>query len=142
ARRAPFDAPGGSLVHTLSALLNRRAELPQGTFVFVISDFLREVPPALLARLRSSLWDVVPVVTQDPTWEQSFPEIPGVAVPYNEPGDEETALVRLNRRETSLRRRENEARLGRLLRLFRSHEFDPIDIGSAAPAAVDGAFLA
>jgi uncharacterized protein (DUF58 family) len=141
ARRAPFDAPPGSLAHALSALLNRRAELPQGTFVFVLSDFLDDLPVALLARLRSALWDVVPVVMQDPTWEQSFPEIPGVVVPYSTPGGEEEALVRLDRRETSLRRRENEARLDWLLRRFRSHEFDPVLISSASPAAVDGAFL-
>jgi uncharacterized protein (DUF58 family) len=140
-RRAPFDAPAGSLGHTLAALLNRRAELPQGTFVFVLSDFLDELRPALLARLRGALWDVVPVVIQDPTWEQSFPSVAGVAVPYASPDDGSPALIRLSRTEVSSLRRQNEARLESLLRRFRSNGFDPLVLGTSAPAAVDTAFL-
>ena len=141
-RRAPYDAPRGSLGRTLAGLLNRRAELPQGTFVFVLSDFLDELAPALLTRLRSALWDVVPVVVQDPTWEQSFPDIPGVVVPYVLPGDDAEQPVRLSRAEVGALRRANEERLAERLRRFRSHAFDPVVLGTAAPFAVDGAFLA
>jgi uncharacterized protein (DUF58 family) len=140
-RRAPYDAGDGSLARTLGALLNRRAELPQGTFLFVLSDFLDDLPAALLARLRTSLWDVAPVVVQDPTWEQSFPAVGGVLVPYVAPGDAEIALVRMSARDVTVRRRENEARLERLLRRFRAHQLDPVVVGSASPAAVDAAFL-
>lgn len=140
-RRAPFDAADGSLARTLAALLTRRAELPQGTFVFVLSDFLDDLGPALLARLRGALWDVVPVVIQDPVWEQSFPAVAGVAVPYVAPGEARPALVRLSDTETRLRTRENEARLQWLLRRFRLHGFDPVLLGTSAPAAVDAEFL-
>jgi uncharacterized protein (DUF58 family) len=141
-RRAPYDAQPASLARTLGALLNRRAELPQGTFVFIVSDFLEELRPALQTRLRTALWDVVPVVVQDPTWEQSFPEIPGVVVPYVLPGDGEEQLVRLSRSEVALRRRTNEERLTERLRRFRAHGFDPVVLGTASPVAVDAAFLA
>jgi uncharacterized protein (DUF58 family) len=140
-RRAPFDAPAGSLGLTLAELLNRRAELPQGTFVFILSDFLDELRPALLARLRGVLWDVVPVVIQDPTWEQSFPEIPGVVVPYVPPEGGPPELVRLNSSETASLRRENEARLDGLLRRLRSNGCDPLVLGTSVPAAVDTAFV-
>ena len=140
-RRAPYDAADGSLPRTLGALLNRRAELPQGTFVFILSDFLDDPPAALLARLRNSLWDVVPVIVQDPTWEQSFPAVAGVLVPYVAPGEGEPTLVRMGERDVAARRRENEARLERLLRRFRSHRLDPVVLGSSAPTAVDAAFL-
>jgi uncharacterized protein (DUF58 family) len=140
-RRARFDAPAGSLARTLSALLNRRAELPQGTFVFILSDFLEEPGAPLLSRLRSTLWDVVPVVIQDPVWEQSFPRIPGVVVPFALPGDDTQVLVRLSETEVARRARENEARLDGLLRRFRSHEFDPVVLGTSAAATVDAAFL-
>jgi uncharacterized protein (DUF58 family) len=141
-RRAPYDAPRGSLAHTLSALLNRRAELPQGTFVFILSDFLDDLGSALLTRMRGAMWDVVPVIVQDPTWEQSFPEIPGVVVPYVLPGGSEEELVRLSRTEVAQQRRANEGRLADRLRRFRSRGFDPVVLGTAAPFAVDSAFLA
>jgi uncharacterized protein (DUF58 family) len=141
-RRAPYDAPPGSLARTLGALLKRRAELPQGTFVFILSDFLEALGPALQTRLRTALWDVVPVVVQDPTWEQSFPDIPGVVVPYVLPGDGEQQDVRLSRAEVAARRRANESRLADRLRRFRAHGFDPVVLGTAAPVAVDAAFLA
>jgi uncharacterized protein (DUF58 family) len=140
-RTSAFDAPAGSLARALGALLNRRAELPQGSFVFILSDFLDEVDDGLWARLRSALWDVVPVVIQDPTWEQSFPDLHGVLVPFTPPSGGEPALVRLGPAETAARRRENEARLERLLRRFRSHEFDPVLLGSSASASIDAAFL-
>ena len=31
-------------------------------------------------------WDIVPVVIQDPTWEQSFPDVNGIVVPLRDPG--------------------------------------------------------
>jgi uncharacterized protein (DUF58 family) len=140
-RRAPFDAHEGSLGRTLGALLNRRAELPQGSFVFILSDFLDEPGAALWARLRSALWDVVPVVIQDPTWEQSFPDVAGVVVPFSTPEEGEPAPVRLLPAETAERRRHNEARLAGLLRGFGSHGFDPVLLGSSGQADVDAAFL-
>lgn len=137
----PFEAPADTVSRSLEHLRQHRRELPTQTFVFVLSDFLDELRPALLARLRGALWDVVPVVIQDPTWEQSFPSVAGVAVPYASPDDGSPALIRLSRTEVSSLRRQNEARLESLLRRFRSNGFDPLVLGTSAPAAVDTAFL-
>jgi uncharacterized protein (DUF58 family) len=140
-RRATFDAPPGSLGRVLAELLNRRAELPQGTFFFVISDFLDEVPHGVWTRLRSSRWDVVPVVVQDPTWEQSFPDIANVVLPFTSADGAEDADVRLTCGEVAARKHGNEARRAALLRRFRTLEFDPVLLGVSEPFAVDGAFL-
>ena len=140
-RRAPFDAQAGSLARTLAALLNRRAELPQGAFVFILSDFLDEGGAALWSRMRGALWDVVPVVIQDPTWEQSFPDVSGVVVPFAPAEGGEPEFVRLTAVETASRRARNETRLTELLRRFASHGFDPLVLGSSRSVEVDAAFL-
>ena len=140
-RTAPFEAPAGSLQHALAALLNRRAELPQGSFVFIVSDFLDPVDEGLWTRMASSLWDVVPVVVQDPTWEQTFPDVHNVLVPFAPADGGDPALIRLGPTETAARRRANEARLEQLLRRFRVHGFDPVMLDSSAQATVDAAFL-
>jgi uncharacterized protein (DUF58 family) len=139
-RRAPFDAPPASLDQALAELTNRRAELPQGSFVFVLSDFLAEVSAATWTRLRRALFDVVPVVVQDPTWEQSFPAVHDVLIPFA-CVDGEEAPVRLTAAETADRRDENENRLERLLARFRRLDFDPILLGASEPATVDASFL-
>ena len=56
--------------------------LPTGSFVFVVSDFLGELDARHWLRLRARAWDVTPVVVQDPTWEQSFPAVGGIAIPF------------------------------------------------------------
>ena len=138
-RRAPFDASPQSLGRLLDHLLGRRSDLPQGSFVFVLSDFLGDVPTATWVRLRNARWDVVPVVLQDPTWERSFPDADGVLVPFAH-GDD-AALVRLSRRDVAARRAANEARLGGLVRRFRSLGFDPVHIETDSATTVDAAFL-
>lgn len=138
-RRAPFDAAPASLTRTLDHLLNRRADLPQGSFVFIVSDFLEPVPTSTWVRLRNARWDVVPVVLQDPTWEQSFPEVSGVLVPFSTNGNE--AVIRLSRPDVAARRAENEARLADLLRRFRGFGLDAVVLGTSTPAAIDSAFL-
>ncbi len=140
-RRAPYDAAPQSLARMLSQLLTRRAELPQGSFVFILSDFLAEIPGSLWSALGSSHWDVVPVVIQDPVWERSFPPVDGVTISFVSPSGGEPQLVRLTAAETRLRKRENEARFEWLMGRFRAAGFDPVVLESAAPAAVDTAFL-
>lgn len=139
-RRGSYEGAPSSLAATLGELATRRAELPEGTFVFVLSDFIGEVPTSRWTRLRGAGFDVVPVIVQDPTWEQSFPPVAGVLVPFASPQGE-TALVRLGARETRRRRAENEARLERIVSGFRRLGFDPLVLSSAAPAAVQAAFL-
>jgi uncharacterized protein (DUF58 family) len=140
-RRESHDAPPESLARTLGQLLNRRAELPQGSFVFVLSDFLTDVPAGTWSGMRATRWDVVPVVIQDPVWEQSFPDVAGVLIPFAADDASETALVRLTSTEVATLRREHEERLARMLRLFRSAGFDPLVLGTSSPTEIDTAFL-
>ena len=51
------------------------------------------------ARLRALRWDVVPVIVQDPTWEQSFPDVHGAVVPFANPANGVVAPTRFTRRE-------------------------------------------
>lgn len=139
-RAAPLDGPAGSLEAVLQSLIPRRRQLPQSTFLFVVSDFIDAISPATLSRLQRAEWDVVPVVVQDPTWEQSFPDVAGAAVPFAGTNGE-TALVRLSRGECSRLRHANEARLTRTMHRFRRLGFDPLVLGDADPSAVGAAFL-
>jgi uncharacterized protein (DUF58 family) len=141
AHGAAFDAPPDGTERALRFLLRRRAALPVGSFVFVLSDFL--APPAneLWKRLRSLRWDVVPVVIQDPLWEQSFPLLPGVVVPVADPESGRVDEVRLGRRESEELHARNAQRLESLLATLRRHGHDPVLIGSEQPQEIVSAFL-
>ncbi len=142
AEGARFDAPAAGTERALRFLLGRRAALPPGSFVFVLSDFL--VPPSreTWRRLRALRWDVVPVVIQDPLWEQSFPVLPGVVVPVADPETGRVQEVRLGRRDSEALRDRHERRLKRLLGSLRRFGHDPVLIGSDEPREVVSAFLA
>ena len=60
-----FDAPEDNIERGLDQLAHLRADLPSGSFVFVVSDFLS--PPRLESWLhaRSLRWDLVPVIVQE-----------------------------------------------------------------------------
>jgi uncharacterized protein (DUF58 family) len=137
----PFDAPDDSLERALAFLVRHRADLPVGTFVFVLSDFL--APPGAEAwqlAVRSG-WDVVPVVIQDPVWERSFPAVGGVAVPIAHPDGRPAGLVRLSRRQVERRREQNESRHNQLVAGFEASGLHPVVLATSEPAAVDRAFL-
>jgi len=139
--QAPFTAPGDSLERALAFLGRHRSQLPPGTFVFLLSDFL--TPPAAQT-WRSALtrgWDIVPVVIQDPVWERGFPDVGGVAVPIADPGGGAAALVRFSRRKAQEHRAANRRRHEKLLADFEALALDPVLIGASEPAAIDGAFL-
>ena len=63
-------------------------------------------------------WEAVPVVVQDPLWEQSFPAISSVVVPLADPETGAVSEVRLSRREAKARRVDNERRRATLLAGF------------------------
>jgi uncharacterized protein (DUF58 family) len=124
----------------LDLLGRHAASFPAGTFVFVLSDFVEAAPPRAWLRLRALHWDVVPVVVQDPTWEQSFPAVGGVLLPVLDP---ETGVVReivLGRGEARDRAAANERRLADMLAGFGRLGFDPVLLGSDDLSEVDAAF--
>jgi uncharacterized protein (DUF58 family) len=132
----PFGAPGDTLVRGLRYLIEQRRDLPAGTFLFVLSDFL--APPErddwLWAIERR--WEIVPVVIQDPVWEQTFPDVAGLVIPFQEAG-----LVRLSRADVDRRRRANEERRSQLLYDLRALDLDPVLVSSHEPRDVHYSFL-
>jgi uncharacterized protein (DUF58 family) len=140
--RAPFTAPVDTLERALEFLGRHRGQLPPGTFVFLLSDFL--APPSAQA-WQSALargWEIVPVVIQDPVWERSFPDVGGVSVPVAEPRSGAVGMVRFSRREAQERREANVRRHEKLLRDFQALAIDPVLIVASEPEEIDGAFLA
>jgi uncharacterized protein (DUF58 family) len=136
------DAPEDGLQRGLEFLPRFRAELSSGTFVFVLSDFLGPLPPQsawLTAAARR--WEVVPVVIQDPVWEQSFPLVGPLVFPLADPGDRRVLEVRLTRREARARRAANEERLGRLKEELFALGLDPVLLDTSDPNEIDRAFL-
>jgi hypothetical protein len=138
---AQFDAPPDNVARALDFLLRRQRDLPPGAFVFVLSDFL--VPPSarLWLRALAAGWDPVPVVIQDPTWEQSFPDIGGVVAPIADPADGEVRDVRLRASEARRERSANVGRLRGLLSRFSRLGLDPVLLGTSDELDVLRAFL-
>jgi uncharacterized protein (DUF58 family) len=134
-RSAGWNGRVDGLERAFEQLAQSRRSLPAGTFVFVCSDFLSTLPAETWLRAAGFRWDLVPVIVQDPVWEQSFPPADGLVVPFAEAGGR-LRLVRLRRREARARREANEARLASMLTDFRSLGLDPIVIGDSAPQVV------
>jgi len=130
------DAPPDALARSLELLARRRAALPVGTFVFVVSDFLEPVPGRLWMRLRGLKWDVTPVVVQDPVWEQTFPRIGSVLVPFVEPGSDQRSDVWITGRRARKLAASNEERLAETMDRFRRVGFDPVVVGTSDPVEI------
>ena len=75
--------------------LHRRA-VPSASFVFVLSDFIEPTPLETWEWALDRGWDVVPVVIQDPTWEQGFPDVDRLVLPLVGP-DGRVRAVRLGK---------------------------------------------
>ena len=135
ARRGAYDGDAGSLRAALDAararcdgaavrkLRVRRLGLPRTR--------CRHGCGLACAALR---WDVTPVVVQDPVWESSFPAVGGAAVPLADPATGRVEDVWFSRRGARERAAANEARLARLLALFRRLGFDPVLVDTADAA--------
>jgi uncharacterized protein (DUF58 family) len=137
-----YRAPPDGLSRALTAFAEHRALLPPGTFVFVLSDFLAPAPPAVWLRARGLHWDVVPVVIQDPVWEQRFPDVGRVVVPFAEPATGRPAPARLSKRAARDRAQLNRQRLESLLARFRRLGFDPVLLSSHHPDEIAARFQA
>src|SRR5262249_13367857 len=106
-----YDAPQNALGLRRGCLPRFRAELSAGTFAFIVSDFLGVVPEdAAWLTAGTRRWEIVPVVVQDPLWEQSFPPIGPIVLPLADPSDGQVVEVRLSRREARVRRESNRRR--------------------------------
>jgi len=132
-RRLPdgsFHAPRDCTERALEHLVEVRRSVPPGSFVFVCSDFIE--PPTTEAWLRAleRRWDVVPVLIQDPVWEQTFPDVASVGVPLADPRTGKIRIVRLSAREARDRRTANEERLARTLQELEALGLEPVVIGS------------
>jgi uncharacterized protein (DUF58 family) len=136
-----FDAPDDTVALALSFLGTVQSAVPIGSFVFVVSDFVAPTPNESWAQAVARGWDVVPIIVQDPTWEQSFPEIEGVVVSIGDAQGGSPAGLRLSRREVEERRQVNERRLASRLRDFVQLGLDPIVVDDAAPERVHVALL-
>jgi uncharacterized protein (DUF58 family) len=138
---APFDAPEDTILRSIRFLEQRRTDMPGGTFLFVLSDFLADLAADVWLDAAAHGWDIVPVVIQDPVWERSWPEIGGVAIPVADPRSGSTELVRLSSRQAARRRAENAERYEGLVAELESLGLRPVEIGASDPSTVDEAFL-
>jgi hypothetical protein len=131
-----YECGPTALRGALEALIRDATALPSGSFIFVVSDFLEPVPTRVWARLRALRWDVTPVVVQDPTWEQSFPGIGGVAVSLADPATGSEEDVWFTPRGARERAAANEARFADMLALFGRLGFDPVLVDSSDPVEI------
>jgi hypothetical protein len=137
----PAPAPEDTLGRALAFLGLHRRELPGGSFVFVFSDFLGDGGVRALTEATPHGWDIVPVVIQDPTWEQSFPDVHGVAVPFTDPSGGTLSLVRLSRRQAAERRDANAARTRTITAGLDAAGLRPVVLTSTDVREIDRAFL-
>jgi uncharacterized protein (DUF58 family) len=135
-----FRAQPDNIARALDFLGRHRRSVPSGSFVFLLSDFLEPLPREAWASALEHRWDIVPVVIQDPVWEQSFPAVGSVLVPLADP-DGRPRSVRLRAREAAARRAENEARRDRLLTELLTLGIEPILVSSAEREELLRAFL-
>jgi hypothetical protein len=136
-----FDAPENNVALALAFLATVRSSVPIGSFVFVLSDFIEQTALDVWGQAVNRGWDVVPVIVQDPVWEQSFPPIAGVVMPLADARGEGARQVRLDAREVEERRRFNSARLELLQRDFVRLGLDSVVIDDGADHAVHAALL-
>jgi uncharacterized protein (DUF58 family) len=140
--RDSFDAPADTVQRSLEFLATVRTSVPLGSFVFVLSDFLTPTPADCWAHIVDFGWDVVPVIVQDPLWEQSFPQIDGVLISLADARGRRLRRVRLSADEVARRRREHEARLAEVRRDFLRLDLDPVIVSDDDESAVHATLLA
>ena len=136
-----YGGPQDWLERSIEHLANHTRAVSAGTFVFVLSDFIPTPPSDVWLAAIENRWDLVPVVIQDPTWEQSFPEVSGIVLPLRDLATGQTRSVRLRKGEAAARKAANEARLHELTETFRLLDIDPIVLGSSDRSDILASFL-
>jgi uncharacterized protein (DUF58 family) len=139
--RRPFRAPEDNVAQAFQHLFSLRPPLPTGSFIFVVSDFVVMPPDEIWLQALERRWDVVPVIVQDPVWEQSFPDVAGTSVPVLDPQTGNTSYLRLTRREVAEQRERNEARWQKVLDTFAFLDLEPVIVSSARPDHILDAFV-
>jgi uncharacterized protein (DUF58 family) len=138
---AVFDAPRGSVGDGILYLTEHAKAVTPGSFVFCLSDFIeRPAADVWLTALERRL-DIVPVVIQDPTWEQSFPDVNGMVLPMRDPRSGRKMDVRMTKREVARRRAANEERRASLVDELEALGLDPVHVSSSDPIDILAAFL-
>ena len=136
-----YGGPRDWLERSFDHLASHTRAVTPGTFVFLLSDFIPTPAYELWLTAIERRWDIVPVVLQDPTWEQSFPEVDGIVVPLREPRSRRVSSVRLRRKEVAARREHNQSRTQELLDMFRFLDIDPVLVTSNERSAILEEFL-
>ena len=80
-----YGGPADWLERSIDHLATHTRAVTPGTFVFLLSDFIPSPSDEVWLAAIEHRWDVVPIVIQDPTWEQSFPDVDGIVVPLRDP---------------------------------------------------------
>jgi uncharacterized protein (DUF58 family) len=136
-----YGGPPDWLERSLAHLAAHPRAVTPGTFVFLLSDFLPPASKGMWLTAMEHRWDLVPVVIQDPTWEQSFPDVSGIVVPLRDPATGRVSAVRLRRKEVEARRAEHEKRLAELIETFHHLDIDPIVVSSSDRSDILASFL-
>jgi uncharacterized protein (DUF58 family) len=137
----PFGAPEDTLRRGLQHLAEHRRDLPAGTFVFIVSDFLAAPSRDEWLDALERRYEIVPVIVQDPIWEQSFPDVSGVVVPFAAADGSEASLAAVSAREARELRETNERRFRELLYGLRALDLDPVVVDSHEQRDVVSSFL-
>jgi uncharacterized protein (DUF58 family) len=137
----PFRAPADAVARGLEELLRHRRDVPAGTFVFVVSDYIGPAARDLWLRAVARRWDLIPVVVQDPVWEQSFPDVSGIVLPFADPETGRAGYTELTAVEVAERRQANESRRARLVRTLRGLDLEPVLVEHSDERSVFSAFL-
>ena len=136
-----YGGPADWLERSIDHLASHTRAVTPGTFVFVLSDFIPAPSPDTWLTAVEHRWDIVPIVIQDPTWEQSFPDVSGIVVPLRDARSGRVTNVRLRKHEVRARRSLNEERLQQLLTSFQLLDIDPLVVSSGDRAQILSEFL-
>jgi hypothetical protein len=136
-----YGGPDDWLERSIDHLAAHTRAVTPGTFVFLLSDFIPLPTPETWLAAIEHRWDLVPVVIQDSTWEQSFPDVDGIVVPMRNARTGSVSSVRLRRKEVVARREENARRTAALLDTFRELDIDPVVVTSSERGDILAEFL-
>ena len=136
-----YGGPADWLERSIDHLAAHTRAVTPGTFVFLLSDFIPAPSHDTWLAAIEHRWDLVPIVIQDPTWEQSFPDVDGIVVPMRDARTGRVSSVRMRRKEVAARREENLRRTAELLETFRELDIDPVVVTSSDQGAILAEFL-